>query len=104
MDNGDHIALKALSAGTSGKRTQLFRHFIYVAEQAQGDALATRLKRDGFEVETRMGADGTNWLVLARHKLLPDEEAIDRLREQLTEIADAAGGEYDGWDADVGAS
>ena len=91
----------ALPGGTGGRRPQWLRHFIYVPDRTTAEALAARLRRDGFEVESRLGADEINWLVLARHLLPPGEEALERASERLTGLAEQVGGEYDGWEADV---
>lgn len=56
-----------------------------------------RLRGEGFEVETRRGADETNWLVLVSHPSL-EEDTIDRLEEQFTKYAEASDGEYDGYE------
>ena len=91
----------ALPGGTGGRRPQWLRHFIYVPDRTTAKALAARLRRDGFEVESRLGGDDINWLVLARHLLPPGEEALERASERLTGLAEEVGGEYDGWEADV---
>jgi hypothetical protein len=73
------------------------RYSLYVPTRAKAKALAARLKGEGFEVETRRGADETNWLVLVTHPSC-EEDAIDRLEEQFTAYAAASGGEYDGYE------
>jgi hypothetical protein len=102
MSKDDRVAIGALVASAGTQRPRWFRHFIYVPDRMKAEALAAKLRLDGFEVESRMGADNVNWLVLVRHKLIPDEEAVERLREQLTDLAGAIGGEYDGWEGDAG--
>jgi hypothetical protein len=91
----------ALPAETGGGLPRWVLHFIYVPDQTTAEALAAKLRCDGFEVESRLGADELNWLVLARHMLIPDEEAFERARDHLASFAGAAGGEYDGWEADL---
>jgi hypothetical protein len=100
VDADDHIAPRELAKSPDGKPRR-FRHFIYIPDRVKGEALAARLQRDGFEVESRMGADATNWLVLVHHMMVPDEQAIDELRKQFRGLAEALGGEYDGWEAEV---
>ena len=73
------------------------RYSLYIPKQKKAEALAARLRGEGFEVETRRGADETNWLVLVSHPSL-DEDTIDRLEEQFTKYAEASGGEYDGYE------
>jgi hypothetical protein len=91
----------ALPGEIGGRRPQWFRHFIYVPGRTTAEALAARLRRDGFEVESRLGADDLNWLILAIHMLNPEEEALERARQRLVALAEGVGGEYDGWEMDV---
>ena len=100
MGSDDKLALGELNRAGDG-RPRRFQHFMYIPDKTRGEDLATRLRSDGFEVETRMGADGRNWLLLVSHRMIPDEEAVERLGKQLSEFAKAIGGEYDGWEAEV---
>ncbi|MGZ4393238.1 MAG: ribonuclease E inhibitor RraB [Gaiellaceae bacterium] len=102
MSKDDRIAIEALVARAGARCPRWFRHFIYVPDRAKAEALAAKLRLDGLEVESRVGADNVNWLVLVRHRLVPDEEAVERLREQLTDLAEVIGGEYDEWEGEVG--
>lgn len=99
MSKDDRIAALLTEAGEG--RPLGFAHYIYVPDRTNAESLAMKLRQDGFEVESRMGADEVNWLVLARHMLIPSEEAIERTSDQLTKLAESIGGEYDGWEADV---
>lgn len=91
----------ALLAEAGEGRQRGFRHYIYVPDRTKAEALATKLRQDGFEVEVRMGADDVNWLVLVHSTLMPGESEIDRVCDQLASFANGIGGEYDGWEADV---
>jgi len=48
-----------------------------------------------------LGADGVNWLVLARHEAVPTEELMASMRRSMETLIAKIGGEYDGWEADV---
>jgi hypothetical protein len=73
------------------------RYYLYIPKRKKAEALAARLRGEGFEVEVREGADETKWLVLVTDPSL-EEDAIDRLEEQFTAYAKASGGEYDGYE------
>ena len=45
-----------------------------------------------------MGADNVNWLVLASHLAVAEEDTLAALEEQLTELIAPLRGEYDGWE------
>jgi regulator of ribonuclease activity B/immunity protein 26 of polymorphic toxin system len=92
----DPIAPSAESAQPDGL-PQGVRYYLYIPKRKKAEALAARLRGEGFEVETRRGADETNWLVLVSHPSL-EEDTIDRLEEQFTKYAEASGGEYDGYE------
>ena len=92
----DPVAPSAEPAQPGGL-SQGVRYFLYIPERKKAEALAARLRGEGFEVETRRGADETNWLVLVHHSSL-EEDTIARLEEQLTRYAEASGGEYDGYE------
>ena len=73
------------------------QYYLYVPTKKKAEALAKRLRGEGFELEIRRGGDETNWLVLVTHPSL-EEESIDYLEEQFTKYAAAVGGEYDGYE------
>ena len=91
-----HVAQSAELAQPEGL-PQGVRYSLYIPKRKKAEALAARLRGEGFEVETRRGADETNWLVLVSHPSL-EEDTIDRLEEQFTKYAEASGGEYDGYE------
>lgn len=72
-------------------------HFLYFPRAKDGKAVATELRRrSGFQVESRKGADGVNWLVLVEHSLSTEDEAGLAVREELERLAQQYSGEYDG--------
>ena len=92
----DPVAPSAEPAQPGGL-PQGVRYSLYIPKRKKAEALAARLRGEGFEVEIRRGADETNWLVLVSHPSL-EEDTIDRLEEQFTRYAEASGGEYDGYE------
>lgn len=76
-------------------------HYLYFPTQAAAAPAVRELRRSGFAIEERVGAYGNDWLVLATHKIVPSEETMLAIRERLEALADAAGGEYDGWEAEA---
>jgi hypothetical protein len=97
LRKADTVAQSAEPAQPDVGLPQGVQYFLYVPDQTKAEALAARLRGEGFEVETRRGADETNWLVLVSHPSL-EEDTIDRLEEQFTKYAEASGGEYDGYE------
>jgi len=75
-------------------------HYLYFSTKREAEEAAKRLRVKGWPVEVRKGADGENWLALARQPT-PIEENIDEVREELENLAKELHGEYDGWGASV---
>ncbi len=102
MTPDDRRALSLLlGAGAREPRATRFNHYVYMPDKGGAESCARKLQCDGFNAQCRMGADNVSWLVLATHDLVPDEGALQRVIDHLTEIAVSAGGEYDGWEAEV---
>ncbi len=77
-------------------------HYLYFPNETLAKKVVPILSRDGFAVEDRLGVDGANWLVLARHLETPDDTVDGATREKLQEIAMQNGGQYDGREFEPG--
>lgn len=71
-------------------------HYLYFPRAKDGKAVAAELRRRGFDVQSRKGADAVNWLVLVEHPLSPGDEAGLTVRDELERLARQYSGEYDG--------
>jgi hypothetical protein len=76
-------------------------HYLYLPTESDAQRAASELRQRGFRTEERLGADGVNWLVLARHDVVPTEELIVATRRIMEALVQPCGGEYDGWEAEV---
>lgn len=92
-------AKKASVVPKSDTKSKL-EHFLYFPNETHAKEAAKRIEAKGWPVEVRKGADGENWLVLAKQPA-PISEAIDETREELERLAEELDGEYDGWGAAV---
>jgi hypothetical protein len=97
----DRAAVEELRRLSAFTRPRMVLHYLYFPRQEAAAATTAELRGDGFATEERRGADGINWLVLARHQIVPSEEAIARVRDVMEALARRFGGEYDGWEAEV---
>ena len=93
--------LRAYAAGVDPAVPYWVEHFLYFPRRRWAQQAARQLRHLGYEVEVSESATEGSWLVLARCQMLPTEENIDTVAEQLQELAEAFGGEYDGWGMDV---
>ena len=101
--DGDRRGVEAPLRSPSGNAKHRFRHYLYFPTRDAASAVAARLREQSFDVEERLGADGVNWLVSARHDLVVSPEIVATVRANLEELAAMGGGEYDGWEVEVDA-
>lgn len=76
-------------------------HYVYAPNSEIGASIAGELQLHGFGIEQRPSADGSNWLVIARHEAAPSAPEIASTRSLMEALAARAGGEYDGWEVEV---
>jgi len=98
----DRGALEELRRSSGRTGPYLVLHYLYFPRRQEAFAVAAELRNSGFATEERLGADGMNWLVLARHEIVLSEEAIADIRRGMEDLAGRYSGEYDGWEADAG--
>src|ERR1700704_2160203 len=97
----DMVALnKLLEVSTPGV-PHVVEHFLYFRDQSVADIAFADLRRNGFRAEAGASATGANWLVLARHEIIPSEDSIASTRAFMEALASKNGGEYDGWEPKV---
>jgi len=97
----DRTALEELRRVSKAGTRHTILHYLYLPSKVGAVEVAARLRSQGFSTEERRGADGINWLVLAKQEVVPSEAAIAAARTLMEEVAGGAGGEYDGWEAEV---
>jgi regulator of RNase E activity RraB len=83
------------------KEQQNVSHYLYLRTEEDASEVATELRKQGYKTETRLSADGENWLVLAQHRVVPSAEYIAGVRETMERLAERVHGEYDGWEVAV---
>jgi hypothetical protein len=97
--DGDRTALEELRQSSQAGAVHSLLHYLYFPRRADADAAAAELRKGSVEVEQRRGADGTNWLVLARQNALLSDTLLAAIRDSMEDLAERGGGEYDGWEA-----
>ncbi len=73
-------------------------HYLYFPDDSAAVQAAGELMGHGFNTESRLGADGENWLVLVNHG---DDRDFDATAKLVGEITERLGGEYDGWERKI---
>ena len=101
MKPEDKDALHHLRKLSAGNTTRRFDHYLYFPAEDIANRVATVLRERGVTADVRLGADESNWLVLARTLTDSSDDATEFIFNMMYHIADEFGGEYDGWEADV---
>lgn len=99
--SNDARAIAEVAAVSDISEPHTVLHYLYAPSSDAAEVIAEELKQRGFRTEERLGGDGVNWLVLARHEAVPTEELMASLRRSMEKLVAHFGGEYDGWEADV---
>jgi Regulator of ribonuclease activity B len=97
----ERTAFEELARVITPGATYTIAHYLYFPTREGARTIAAALQARGFRVEDRLGADGINWLVLARHEVVPSLELIAATRLLMERSVGPHRGEYDGWEADV---
>jgi regulator of RNase E activity RraB len=97
----DRLGLGEVAKVSDVTAPHLISHYLYLPTREAAASVANELCAQGFETEERLGADGTNWLVLAGHKVVPSEDLIAANRRLMEALAEKFGGEYDGWEVEI---
>ena len=97
----DQAAIEELLKVSKPGARHVFLQYLYFPERSAAEEAAAELQSLGFDTENRLGADGVDWLVLARKELVASEEMIATARQQMEEVTRRLDGEYDGWEAEL---
>ncbi len=100
MDD-DRAALAELMRASKAGSSHDFLHYLYFPTHGAACAAASELRQGGIRTQERLGADGVNWLVLARQDVVPTEHSIAATRQLMESLVRRHGGEYDGWEAEA---
>ena len=97
----DQLVLKELAKVSRIEAEHEVLHYLYFAKEGKASKAKKALEKLGYKVSSNRAADGANWLVLAKHRIIPTEEAIEKSRISLEDLAKKCSGKYDGWEAAV---
>ncbi len=88
-------------AGSNLALPHPINHYLYFPTEQAAQSAAATLKAEGYDVEVKLGADDTNWLVLASHVIVPKPSALSVVINRMERLASSLGGDFDGWEAKV---
>jgi Regulator of ribonuclease activity B len=104
-EKGDKQVLKQLRRlGANLSRSREVVHFVYFPTQVAAEQASHQLRGEGYMIDVRPAANAADnppnpWLMEARNYAVVDESNVQAMRERFERLAEAGGGEYDGWEA-----
>ena len=104
-EKGDKQVLKQLRRlGANLSRPREVVHFLYFPTQVTAEQASHQLRGEGYMIDVRPAANAADnprnpWLMEARNYTVVDESNVQAMREKFEGLAEAGGGEYDGWEA-----
>ena len=90
-----------LRAGSDLGQPHEVEFFLYVETREEAENMASRVRAEGFTAEVRPTETESCWLCLTTRTMRPELGALRQLRDHFTELAESAGGAYDGWGTTV---
>jgi hypothetical protein len=98
---GDRLILEQLrNMGADLSRPRHVIQFLYFPDEAGARGAAQTLTASGYEVDVRPPSEGIEqWAAVAETHVVVDEAWVDEMRERMDAVAQANGGDYDGWEA-----
>jgi len=103
-DDGDGMVLQSLAdAGSDLEKPHVIELFLYFRTEADAKKAAESVASLGAGIvpEVRTVNDSDDWICFGVVPMIPDYQTLAALRVELTGLAEALGGEYDGWGTSV---
>jgi hypothetical protein len=88
--------------GCDFSRPRDIHSYLYFPVRENAELAGSQLRREGFLVDIQQSAMNTDWLCLASKCMVPEQEELTELRIFLTDLTQRFGGNYDGWETEVG--
>lgn len=101
MRTDDWMALQhVLNTGVNPEKVCPFEHFLYFDDERLAGFAALALQDVGYQTEAGPSMHG-GWMVIVYAYHRPDASELERRIDYFESIAEAYGGEYDGWGVPV---
>jgi hypothetical protein len=87
------------NAGHSTRKEFPLSFYLYMPNRKAARACEPILLKEGLEVEIdKSAADDGKWLCLCHRTMKPTQKGLTKLGDTFLELANAHGGEFDGWE------
>lgn len=97
----DRQVIQEIAAPSDSDAVHTILHYLYAPTIETAGTVAKVLRQRGFRTDERLGWDGVNWLILARHEAVPTGEVMTSTRHSMEALMDTVGGEYSGWEIEL---
>jgi len=85
--------------GADFTKLHTIEFFVYVPTEEAAYKASARMRESAFDVEVCPPESGEKWLCLATKRMVPELGELERIRRELTALAESLNGEFDGWGA-----
>jgi hypothetical protein len=94
---GEEVLATLRRNGSDTTKAHRLDFFVYAPEQASASKAANRICECGFKAEVSRA--GKRWLIVASKTLVPATADLAENGRFFEQIAEAVGGDFDGWEA-----
>jgi regulator of ribonuclease activity B len=97
-DDPDGRVLKQLvAAGSDLSKPHNAEFFLYFPDEDRASKAFRQLAAEGYTGKVERGAGESSWLCFVTKPIVPSHATMISIRDRMSELANAGGGEYDGW-------
>jgi Regulator of ribonuclease activity B len=100
-DLDESVLIQLKKADSDLSKPHKIEFFLYFPTQVSAEQAAPLIRDEGFEVETRQAAKGTDWICLATKTMIPKLSDLQQIRRDFDKLSASFGGDYDGWGTPV---
>jgi len=95
------VLMQLQNAGSDLSKPHVMNFYLYLPVRESAEEIAEMLRQDGYQVTVELGADDVSWLCLASKTLIPSDDALATILNQMETLAKSKNGVFDGWEAAV---
>jgi hypothetical protein len=97
----ESVLVQLEKAGADFAKPHNIEFFLYFPTQAAADQAADQVRKDGFQAEVGLSAQGSEWLCFVTKRMSPSLAELEKVRRDFEAITSALDGQYDGWGTPV---
>ncbi len=101
QDVDANTLMELAAAGSDLGQVHEVEFFFYLPTEPAAQAVAEKLRQEGFSIRLEAVDPGHDWLCLGSLAMTPVLTELRQFRTRFTALAEAHGGAYDGWGATV---